>query len=81
MSFEMIFVFEPWLRVKLDPENKLYKTWNTCASMATERASFSHLVLDNMVYVFGGISGKVNEKSKSHFPVISNPNIEKYDPK
>jgi hypothetical protein len=45
ISYEMIFIFEPWLRFKLDPESKLYKNWNECASMSTERASFSHLVI------------------------------------
>ena len=55
LSYEMIYVFEPWLRDDLDPENKLYNNWNTCQSMSVERACFSHLVIDNKVYVFGGI--------------------------
>lgn len=77
----MIFVFEPWLRVDLDPENKLYNNWNTCQSMSVERACFSHLVIDNKVYVFGGIQGNSKEKKNKHIPIISNPNTERYDPK
>ena len=51
----MTFVFEPWIREMIKPKPKI--EWKTCAPMFTERACFSHLVLDNQVYVFGGISG------------------------
>jgi hypothetical protein len=48
--------------------------------MSIERANFCHLVIDNMVYVFGGISGKSKDKKNSHIPIISDPNTERYDP-
>ena len=32
-------------------------TWTTVASMASPRANFAHLVVGNLVYVYGGISG------------------------
>jgi N-acetylneuraminic acid mutarotase len=45
--------------------------------MSVERACFSHLVIDNIVYVFGGFWGN----NKTHTPIISQPNTERYDPK
>ena len=32
--------------------------WKTLAPMNTARANFAHIVLDNIVYAFGGISGR-----------------------
>ena len=46
--------------------------------MKSPRANFAHLVLDNYVYVFGGISGKGNAP-EDHVPMISNIIAEKYD--
>ncbi len=47
--------------------------------MNVERALFSHIVIDNKVYVYGGISGDSNYNTKS--PIVSKPNTERYDPK
>lgn len=49
--------------------------------MSVERANFSHIVIDNKVYVFGGIKGNSKEKKHTHAPIISQPNTERYDPK
>ena len=49
--------------------------------MSVERACFSHIVIDNKVYVFGGISGNSQTKKKTHVPIVSEPNTERYDPK
>ena len=81
LSFEMIFVFEPWERLRIDPESKLYNSWTSCAPMSVERACFSQIVIDNKVYVFGGISGNSKTKKNTHVPIISEPNTERYDPK
>lgn len=48
--------------------------------MSNRRANFCHLVLDNMVYVFGGISGQSSEKNQEHVPKMPTVNAEKYDP-
>ena len=48
--------------------------------MSVERACFSHIVIDNKVYVFGGISGNSKVKKNTHAPIISEPNTERYDP-
>jgi N-acetylneuraminic acid mutarotase len=47
--------------------------------MESARACFSHIVIDCKIYVFGGISGK-NDGENLHFPKISNPLAERYDP-
>ena len=49
--------------------------------MSVERACFSHIVIDNKVYVFGGISGNSQTQKKTHVPIVSEPNTERYDPK
>jgi hypothetical protein len=47
--------------------------------MNSARANFAHLVLDNMVYAFGGISGKGTGEAKHH-PSVASTIAEKYDP-
>ncbi len=47
--------------------------------MSVERACFSHIVIDNKVYVYGGISGN-SKKKNTHDPIVSEPNTERYDP-
>jgi N-acetylneuraminic acid mutarotase len=47
--------------------------------MTTARACFSHIVIDGKIYVYGGISGNL-EGENSHYPIISNPISERYDP-
>jgi N-acetylneuraminic acid mutarotase len=47
--------------------------------MNAARANFAHVVLDNLVYVFGGISGR-NAEPEEHLPIITNTIAEKYDP-
>ena len=49
--------------------------------MSVERACFSHIVIDNKVYVFGGISVQSKTKKNTHVPIVSEPNTERYDPK
>ena len=48
--------------------------------MSVERACFSHIVIDNKVYVYGGISGNSKTKKNTHAPIVSEPNTERYDP-
>ena len=48
--------------------------------MNSRRANFCHIVLDNLVYVFGGIAGTVDEKKNSHCPKMATINAERYDP-
>lgn len=53
--------------------------WQTLASMNSARANFAHVVLDNLVYVFGGISGRGTGQA-AHQPVLASVIAEKYDP-
>jgi len=47
--------------------------------MNCARSNFAHLVLDNIVYAFGGISGKGSGDAKHH-PTVASTIAEKYDP-
>lgn len=48
--------------------------------MKSKRANFAHIVMDNLVYVFGGISG-TGEGVNSHRPLMCSNPAERYDPK
>lgn len=48
--------------------------------MTSRRACFCHLVLENKVYVFGGLSGNFSEKKQEHFPTMAAINAERFDP-
>ena len=48
--------------------------------MNSRRANFCHVVLDNLVYVFGGISGSIDDKSGKNAPKMATINAERYDP-
>lgn len=48
--------------------------------MNTRRACFAHLVLDNKVYVFGGLAGNSTVKKQEHHPTMATVNAERYDP-
>lgn len=80
MGFNMKFVLQPELRIKFDPDNKLNKSWVSLESMKSSRANFALTTIDNMVYVFGGISGR-GEGKDAHRPAITTTQCEKYDPK
>lgn len=57
--------------------------WTDLKPMSTARTSFAHTVIDNKVYVFGGISAKQEVEingSKIMAPVMSTPVSEVYDP-
>jgi N-acetylneuraminic acid mutarotase len=47
--------------------------------MISARACFAHIIIENQIYVFGGISGNLKGKD-SHIPKIADPLIERYDP-
>lgn len=49
--------------------------WKNLSPMKSARANFASLVIDNKIYVYGGIS-----ESKDHKPVLANPICEVYDP-
>jgi hypothetical protein len=50
-------------------------TWQNLESMICPRANFGCQVINNKVYVFGGISSK-----SGHQPILANPVCERYDP-
>lgn len=74
----MQFVFQPWLEQKIEGGKE--QTWVTCKQMNSRRANFCHMLLDNYVYVFGGISGTVDDKKNFHCPRMATVNAERYDP-
>jgi N-acetylneuraminic acid mutarotase len=47
--------------------------------MNQARACFASLVVDNLIYVYGGISGQGTGK-EAHYPTIANPPVERYNP-
>jgi len=53
--------------------------WHSLEGMSAPRANFALTVLDNMVYVFGGISGTGSGK-ESHWPQLVQSITEKYNP-
>ena len=55
LSYEMLLIFEPWIKLRPDQDKKEFSSWKSCESMSVERACFSHIVIDNKVYVFGGL--------------------------
>ena len=46
-----------FLLPELDKKIKTEKKWIEQSSMTTARASFSHIVIEDIIYVFGGMSG------------------------
>lgn len=53
--------------------------WKSLAPMNTARANFAHVVLDNCVYAFGGISGRGTGQA-AHHPTVTSIITEKYTP-
>lgn len=80
LAFDMMFVFQPWLEQKVEGGSRT--TWQTCKQMKSRRANFCHIVLDNLVYVFGGFSGSIEDKEVSgkFVPKMATINAERYDP-
>ena len=78
ISYDMKYVFDPYLKKKDDPENKFETTWETNKNMNNARANFALIVLDNLIYVFGGIKSKGKGKS-SHVPSTVDIITERYD--
>jgi len=48
--------------------------------MKEARANFMLTVIDNKVYVYGGISGRGTEDEKRHVPIMAESVCEVYDP-
>lgn len=53
--------------------------WHSLEGMSAPRANFALTVLDNMVYVYGGISG-TGQGKESHFPTLCQTIAERYNP-
>lgn len=49
--------------------------------MKSNRANFAWTVVDNMVYVFGGISDRGPSQEEAHVPQLVSDLCERYDPK
>ena len=79
IGFDMKCIFEPWLKTadQDGPEGSF--NWKSKASMNSPRANFASMVLDNFVYVFGGIQGR-GEGEQAHVPNLATILAEKYDP-
>ena len=55
LGIDMKLIYSPWLEDKLGQAAP--QEWMTIPSMNQERACFAHLVIENLIYVYGGISG------------------------
>lgn len=56
ISYDMKWVLNPSLKEQMDPENNLpMPKWEAQNNMKCQRANFALIVLNNLVYVFGGI--------------------------
>lgn len=77
-SLNMTYYMYPHLRPKQKDPLPPYETylWEDLAPMKNCRANFAAIVLDNLVYVYGGISGK----KEVHHPVFANQVVERYSP-
>ena len=45
--------------------------WKPLTGMKENRANFMAVVIDNKVYVYGGIQGKSTEASEKHCPTMN----------
>ena len=81
ISFDLKQVFEPWTKTAADGPDSPFN-WKYKAKMSKPRANFAHLVLDNLVYVFGGICGRGKEGSTLHIPSLASDKFlsERYNP-
>jgi N-acetylneuraminic acid mutarotase len=52
--------------------------WTNLESMKEPRSNFMHAVIDNKIYVYGGIKGKSSQTS--HAPLMNETLCEIYDP-
>ncbi len=51
--------------------------WNDCKPMKEARSNFAATVIDNLVYVYGGISGRKNGSGEGkHYPQMVSKAIE-----
>lgn len=68
----------PHLKKGEDKKKPTYEvsTWQTVAPMKNKRAAFGAVVVNNEIYVFGGISGKEG----THKPILAQNVVEKYNP-
>ena len=80
IALDLLFAFQPHLINKIKGAKEMKFEWENCKNMNCRRANFCHLVLDNKVYVFGGIGGNSSEKNQEHIPKMPAVNAEKYDP-
>ena len=85
IGFDLWFELDPSLRKKQPDYEQKNKKWIDCEDLICSRANFGLIVLDNLVYAFGGISKAVlpekNKKCEPYLPVMSDPVLECYNPK
>lgn len=77
LGIDLKLILSPWLQEKLGQEAP--KEWMTLANMNQPRSNFAHCVVNNLIYIYGGISGQLSGKD-AHFPTLANPPVERYDP-
>ena len=85
IGFDLFFELDPRLREKQEDYKDSNKKWIDYEDLICARANFGLIVLDNLVYVFGGISKAVlpqkDSKSEPYIPVMSGPAVECFNPK
>jgi N-acetylneuraminic acid mutarotase len=78
IGYDCRFLFNPYIRYKFDPENKIKMKWESLSNMNNQRANFAICQIDNFVYVFGGIQSKEKGNKTKHIPQIVEQLTEKY---
>lgn len=75
IGFDLKTIYEPWL------QDKSGEKWVQLNNMQSARANFAFTVVDNLVYVFGGVGGIGNTPESVHIPQLVSNMCERYDPK
>lgn len=79
-SIELLPYFQPGATRKVKGlHEKVTSEWTACKSMTSARANFALQVIQNTVYVFGGVEGTI-KNGESWRPSLVNTIIEKYLP-
>ena len=78
LGFDLKLVFEPWLKASSADAADAH-CWRSLAPMKSARANFACIVVDNLVYAFGGIQGRGTGES-AHVPALATIVSERYDP-
>jgi hypothetical protein len=81
-SIDLFPIFNPGEKKKVAPGKfeDVFSQWEPCASMKSARANFAIQVIQNKVYVFGGVASNSPQDKESWRPSLAQNLIECYSP-